>query len=63
MNEEQIKQLIKATYEARKLQYDEEKTALDSMDKGDNNWQLQNYMTGYAKGQASLMELLNSAIQ
>jgi len=63
MNETQIKQAITETYEFCKAEYEESETKLAATPMDHENWQLENYMTGYHKGRFRMIEHLKSAIQ
>ncbi len=63
MTEEQIKGLIESIYTHCKNDYEEAEAKLAQTALDHQDWQLERYMKGYAKGRFSVIEHIKNLIQ
>jgi hypothetical protein len=52
----EIKNSITLMYKQCKKQYEDQQLIVDQLNYSDYNYQLENYVTGYLKGQVKIME-------
>jgi len=62
MNEIEIRNLIAVMHDFVKKEYEDQEAKLASTPVDHEDWQIENYMTGYKKGRYRLIEHLRSAI-
>ena len=62
MNEIEIRSLLSTTYDFCKKEYEEQQAKLDVLGFNHLDYPIENYMTGYTKGQFKMIEHLRKSI-
>ena len=62
MNETEIKNLIATTHDYCKKEYQEQQQKLDALGYDHLDYPIENYMTGYLKGQFKMIEQLRKSL-